>query len=136
MPELSPPAAAEWKRIVPQLMQLGVLTSVDGKALAAYCYAFARWQQAERDIKRYGLTIREPILRGGRKTKYVRLKSNPAIRVAHEAMKIMKSFLIEFGMTPASRTRVATFTPHANENDPKPANAADQYFTGPSHSIQ
>lgn len=110
MPKLSAEAKREWKRIVPELLRLGVLTVVDGKALAAYCHAYARWLQAERDVARYGLVIREPVTTkiGHRlvATRFVRLKRNPAISVAHDAMKLMKSFLVEFGLTPASRSRL------------------------------
>ena len=35
-----------------------------------------------------------------------KLKRNPAIAVKNEALKLMKSFLIEFGLTPASRARL------------------------------
>lgn len=109
-------AAAEWRSIVPDLLQLGVLTKVDGKALAAYCHAFARWFQAEKDVEKYGVIVEEPILLMGEETGYVRLKKNPACNVSETSMKIMKSFLVEFGMTPAARSRVRIEKP--KERDP------------------
>lgn len=109
-------AAAEWRSIVPDLIQLGVLTKVDGKALAAYCHAFARWFQAEREVERHGIIVEEPILLMGEETGFVRLKKNPACNVSETAMKIMKSFLVEFGMTPAARSRVRIDKP--KEADP------------------
>jgi P27 family predicted phage terminase small subunit len=108
-------AAAEWRSIVPDLLQLGVLTKVDGKALAAYCHAFERWFAAERDVAKYGVIVEEPILVAGVATDYVRLKKNPACGVSETAMKIMKSFLIEFGMTPAARSRVRIEKPKAED---------------------
>jgi P27 family predicted phage terminase small subunit len=127
MPKLSREAAQEWKRIVPELLRLKVLTVIDGMALAAYCQAYARWQQAERDVKRYGITVRESVLKDGEPTGYVRLKRNPAIGVANDALKIMKSFLIEFGMTPAARTRIHVEIP--SEQDPFDRYIADTYFS-------
>ena len=121
MPKLSREAAQEWRRIVPELLRLRVLTVIDGKALGGCCCAYARWQQAERDVKRYGITVREPVLKDGERTGYVRLKRNPAIGVANDALKIMKSFLVEFGMTLAARTRVHV------ENPPEESEA-DKYF--------
>ena len=121
MPKLTFEAKKEWKRIVPELLRLEVLTIVDGKALAGYCQAYAHWQQAERDVKRYGVTVREPILRDGRPTRFVRLKRNPAIGVANDALKIMKSFLVEFGMTPAARTRI-------NVQNPSEQDAFESYL--------
>src|SRR5690348_1699990 len=59
---LSAAAAQEWRSIVPELRQLGVLSRIDGKALAAYCHAYARWFQAEREVRRLGLVLREPIM--------------------------------------------------------------------------
>jgi P27 family predicted phage terminase small subunit len=106
MPKLSAEAAREWKRIVPELLKLGVLTVVDGKALAGYCHAFARWQEAEKAVSKFGLIIQEPILLVDEPTGYVRIKRNPAAAESREAMKTMKSFLVEFGLTPASRSRI------------------------------
>jgi P27 family predicted phage terminase small subunit len=115
MPKLSAEARREWKRIVPELLRLGVLTVVDGKALASYCHAFARWQEAEKDIKKFGLVVEEPVLMkiddelidSG----YIRLKRNPAVGISFEAQKVMKSFLVEFGLTPASRSRIRVEKP-------------------------
>jgi P27 family predicted phage terminase small subunit len=138
MPKLSVEARREWKRIVPELLQLGVLTVVDGKALAGYCHAYARWQQAEREVTRYGLIVREPVLRDGKPIRgIVRLKRNPAVTVSFDAQKIMKSFLVEFGMTPSSRSRLSVLTPL--KPDDRKANPAEKYFSGfdrPGHTIQ
>lgn len=102
-------AAAEWKAIVPELAQLGVLTKIDGKALAAYCHAFARWMAAQEEVDRLGLVLDEPIMGGPPEDREVvgyKHKRNPAVSIEHEALKIMKSFLVEFGMTPSSRSRI------------------------------
>jgi P27 family predicted phage terminase small subunit len=109
-------AAKEWRSIVPELVQLGVLTKVDAKALAAYCHAFARWFQAERLVEKYGVIVEEPILHMGEESGFVRIKKNPACNVSEIAMKTMKSFLVEFGMTPAARSRIRIEKP--KEADP------------------
>lgn len=124
---LSPMAQQEWARVVPELLRLEVLSKIDGKALAAYCMAYSRWMQAEADIAKYGLIIEEPVIdaKTGDQRRIgeilsidadgnavrlgdplFQLKRNPAISVSHDAMKLMKSFLVEFGMTPAARTRL------------------------------
>lgn len=104
LPEL---AQAEWKSIVPDLMKMGVLSKIDGKALAAYCYAFARWIQAEQEVADLGILVEEPIV--SRETGEIvgyKIKKNPAIPIVNEALRAMKSFLIEFGLSPASRSRL------------------------------
>ena len=117
MPEDLPAAAAEeWKRIVPELRTLGVLAKIDRAALAAYCHAYARWFEAEKHVVERGIVIEEPILLMGVATDYVRLKKNPAVTISETATKIMKSFLVEFGMTPSSRSRVRIEKPV--EEDP------------------
>jgi P27 family predicted phage terminase small subunit len=94
---LSRTARKEWNRIVPELEALGILGVIDGVALAAYCQNYARWIAAEAEIENRGILITTP--NGD-------LKRNPAVGIAADAMKLMKSFLIEFGMTPSSRSRV------------------------------
>ena len=117
MPQDLPAAArSEWKRIVPELRIIGVLTSIDRAALAAYCHAYARWFEAEKQVKRLGIIVKEPVLLMGVPTGYHRYKKNPAVTISESAMKIMKSFLVEFGMTPSSRSRVRIDKPEADED--------------------
>lgn len=112
---LSAAAAEEWKAIVPQLRTLGVLSRIDGKALAAYCHAYARWIEAEAEVARFGIIVCEPLLID-EKLVGVRYKKNPAVTISETAMKIMKSFLVEFGMTPSSRSRVRIEKPPGQED--------------------
>jgi P27 family predicted phage terminase small subunit len=105
---LSAGARKEWRSVVPELVKLGVLASVDGQALAAYCEASAMWAQCRKDIKANGL-----IYRVGTGI----IKKNPSVDIAFVAMKTMKAFMCEFGLTPASRTRIAVSLPPA-EADP------------------
>jgi P27 family predicted phage terminase small subunit len=110
MPEGLPPLAiAEWKAIVPMLSLLGVLTAVDGKALAAYCEYFAQWREALDEVRERGITVEEPIVKiCGEHSEIIgyKYKRNPAVSIANDAAKLMKSFLIEFGLTPSSRGRL------------------------------
>jgi len=108
-------ARNEWKRISKELADCGLLTLVDRAALAAYCQAWGRWVQAE-DVLRDGT---EEGLPSGLvvKTWNGTLVQSPMLAVANRAMDQMKAFLCEFGMTPASRTRVQVQKPQA-EKDP------------------
>jgi P27 family predicted phage terminase small subunit len=94
--DLDPKGREAWDRIAPKLAELGVLTEVDGEALALYCKNYAIACRAEGQIKRYGVTVKEGSVR----------RPNPAVAIAHRAHQIMTSILTEFGLTPSSRSRV------------------------------
>lgn len=102
---LSPAAQKEWKTIVPALARLGILAQVDAEALAAFCMTYARWIDAEAEIARTGILVIEPVVVDGQQIGE-RYKKNPAVTVSHDCLRLMKSFLVEYGMTPASRTRI------------------------------
>jgi P27 family predicted phage terminase small subunit len=123
---LSEAAQTEWREIIGVLRTMGVLTPADGKALAAYCYAFDVWMQANESVKKHGVLIEEPIMGrvGTPEQNEVidhKTKKNPAVAIANEALKTMKSFLVEFGMTPSSRSKL-----HVEK--PKAVDPADAYF--------
>jgi P27 family predicted phage terminase small subunit len=103
---LNIPAQTEWKRIVPQLEALGLITQLDRAALAAYCQAYGRWIEAERMIAKHGTVIKNP--NGG-------LSTSPFLWVANKAIEQMYKYLLEFGLTPVSRTRVSVAKPGEND---------------------
>jgi P27 family predicted phage terminase small subunit len=116
---LSKLAQKEWHAMIPMLQQVGMISRIDGKALAAYCHAYARWVEAESEVDRLGLIIAESIFstKDGEEIG-VKYKRNPAVTISQDALKLMKSFLIEFGMTPASRSRLRVDKPEGEEKDP------------------
>jgi len=101
-------AATEWRRLAPELARLGLLTTIDRDALAAYCQTFARWREAELEIRKRGMVLKGrdggPVL-------------SPFVTVASRALAQMRAWLIEFGMTPSARSRVTTATA-AKPDDP------------------
>jgi len=92
-------AKREWKRISRELSALGLLTSIDMAALAAYCQTFSRWAAAEENIAKFGAVIRSP--KSGFPI------ANPYVGVANTALTLMRQFAAEFGLTPASRSRLS-----------------------------
>jgi P27 family predicted phage terminase small subunit len=117
-PSIPPPpdvlgveARAEWKRVAPLLLAGGVLADIDRAALAAYCTAYGRWQQAERLLADSELVL-TTAKRG--------TVTNPLLRVATRAQADMVRYAGEFGMSPASRSRVRVI-------DGKPS-AEDAFF--------
>jgi len=92
-------AKTEWKRIVPELSTLGILTKIDRAALAAYCEAYGEWVEACRLMKG-----KSPVI----KTAAGNIIQNPLLGIKHKCTEQMYKFLVEFGMTPSSRTRITT----------------------------
>ncbi len=108
-PHLDKGAKQEWKRISQELEECGLLTSVDRAGLAAYCAAYSRWSEAEKRIQEFGLVIKSP-------------KSgfpipNPYVGIANSSLNQMRKYLVEFGMTPASRSRIHV-DPSTQHEDP------------------
>ena len=110
-PGLSPEAQKEWHRIIPILKEMRVLTIAYSAAVAGYCQTYARWFDAEADIEEHGSIIEEPIIRRRRgeddEIAGYKRKKNPAVAIANESMKIMRAFLSDFGLSPASLQKVS-----------------------------
>lgn len=108
---MSADAKKEWKRIAPVLYDMGVLSTIDTAALEAYCECYARWRKAERELAKSSMVYMAkgyPIL-------------NPYLSIANKAMVEMRRFMQEFGITPASRSRISTSGAQpakASANDP------------------
>jgi P27 family predicted phage terminase small subunit len=81
-----------------KLYDLGLLTEIDRTALALYCQAWARWVEAEEEVRKLGAIVKSP---SGYPIQ------NPYLAVANRAMRDLRAMLTEFGMTPSSRSRVS-----------------------------
>jgi len=99
---LAAEATAEFRRIAPILEKMGVLTKADGPALIAYCKLHALNVKAEAAIKKYGIVFAKVDEVG-----VSVLKKNPAVSIFESTSRLIRSFLQEFGLTPASRSKVA-----------------------------
>jgi P27 family predicted phage terminase small subunit len=106
---LSPEAKAEWKRVSKMLHRLGLLTEMDTTALALYCQTYSRWVEAEKKLASFGLLI---------KTSGDLPQQSPYLSIANKTFNQMRAMLVEFGMTPSSRSRLAVLPPQEEENDP------------------
>lgn len=98
-PGLSKLAAEHWDQVAKELAAANVLTRMDASALRLYCEAFARWRDANRAIDEEGMIISAP---SGYPVQ------NPHLSISNKAHDQMVKLLCEFGMTPASRTKVQT----------------------------
>jgi P27 family predicted phage terminase small subunit len=100
-------ARKEWRRMSRELKVLGLVTLIDRAALSAYCLLWSRWIDAETKVREKGSVVRgthnDPVM-------------NPYLRVASKALEQMKAMLVEFGMTPSSRSRIAA-NPVADDDE-------------------
>lgn len=122
---LSPRAKVEWKRITPELERLGLLTRIDLAALAAYCQAFAELEEATKTLEKEGRVCVWPVVNKIGEKIGERLKAHPAVQQQRDAMRCIKQFISEFGLTPASRSRVQSAA-----DQEKPIEGAARFFGG------
>ncbi len=94
---LEPEAKKEWRRLAKKMELMGVLTEVDMAAFAGYCQAYARWKEAEEFITQHGTIVKTP-------SGY--WQQVPQVSIAQTYLKVMNRFAEQFGLTPASRSRI------------------------------
>ena len=103
MPDwLDPDAKAARDQVVPLLLEMGVLTKVDGNALGRYCQLWSRWKAAELFIQKHGSVY--PIKDERGRTKCV--QQFPQVAIAHRLSLALTRLEAEFGLTPAGRSRI------------------------------
>jgi P27 family predicted phage terminase small subunit len=100
-------AQREWKRLVPILLRMRVLTEADGVALANLCQAYSTMVQAQKLMSNAAKGRRSPLLV---KTRAGYQYQSPLLGIINGQMEIIARHLREFGLTPASRSRVVTNT--------------------------
>ncbi len=99
----NPVALAAWKAFAAELNAMQVLTLADRAALAALVSAYRASLEADEGVAAEGLTCARTTDRGG-----ASIVAHPAVAIRSDAWKRYKSMLVEFGLTPSSRTRIAT----------------------------
>ena len=87
----------EWRKIAPKLFRLGLLTEVDGEALACYCQSLSMLRTATAVLHKRGQAFSTP---SGYK------QQRPEVAIAMKSMLLVRAFAAEFGMTPSARTRI------------------------------
>lgn len=86
----------EWKRICSELLILKVLSQAERSSLEQYCEAYAKWRECITTLKEQGQYMHTE--KG--------IAEHPAGKAHRAYAAICHKLLCEFGMTPASRTRL------------------------------
>lgn len=93
-------ARSEWNRVVPEMDRLGLLKSIDGAALTAYCMAWARLVTASAIVAVEGMVLHDD--------KQGKAQRHPALLTAEAASKELRAWATEFGLTPSSEQRLGS----------------------------
>lgn len=104
---LSTESKVAWGRLVTMLDRMGVLTEADALALERLCDCYAEILDCRRLIERDGRTYSS--VSTGKKEgdePAVLVKANPAVAMLADADRRFKGYLVEFGLTPAARSKV------------------------------
>ena len=94
---LEPEAKKEWRRLAKKMELMGFLTEVDMAAFEGYCQTYARCKEAEEFITQHGTIVKTP-------SGY--WQQVPQVSIAQTYLKVMNRFAEQFGLTPASRSRI------------------------------
>lgn len=106
-----------WDNLSPILLKMGVLSDADKLTFERLCECYSEIQELQEQIRISGRTF-ETKSTDGDKT----IKANPAVAMLADADRRFKSYLVEFGLTPAARSKV-----QMNEHGKKD-NPADKFF--------
>lgn len=95
--DLDPIAKAEWERLIPVLMETGLVKEQDLALLLLYCQYYSDYIKARQKLREQGFVIQSP-------TGY--MMQNPYVSIARKAGEMMRSILTELGLTPSARRKL------------------------------
>lgn len=129
MPDwLSADAVAEWQRVVPDLLTLGLVSKLDMMALASYCEAVADWRRfrrliAEKNAEAEGAGDIQTFATGAKQISVWRQLANDAEKRANAAGA-------QFGFSPMARRNLKAAPPPQGELFPnEQRDAASRFFS-------
>ncbi|MBK1809147.1 phage terminase small subunit P27 family [Clostridium sp. YIM B02505] len=105
-------AKKEWKRLVEQFKNIGVISNLDLNNLGAYCNAYSSYLEATKELKGQALTI-EYTNKGGS----TNLIENPLIKIQIKYSDEMKRYSSLLGLTIDSRLKMATIKLNETKKD-------------------
>lgn len=117
---LADEAKKKWRALVPELERLGLLTVVDGDALAVYCEAWASFRKSCETLAEDGETFT---------TDKGYVGPHPAIAIRNAARQTIKSFASLFGLDPSSRSRLKGSGGGKEKSETKPDGKARFFRT-------
>lgn len=97
----------EWRRICAELKELDLLTNVDVSSLAVYCDLVSKYVAATKDIQERGMILRLKVFGDdGDDAEPEKEAPNPSVAQATKYAQLIKSYLVEFGLSPSARAKL------------------------------
>lgn len=90
----------KWDEVIQTLSSMGVLSVVDGDAIAGYCQAWVRWVRAERFIQEHGEVYQVKDDKG----RVTVVRPFPQVSIARHLLDRLTKLQQQFGLTPSSRS--------------------------------
>lgn len=109
-------ARKKWDELLPLLQATRVMTRADIEALARLCDTYEWWLATREKLRKEGDSY--PILNDKGEVKYI--SQRPEVAIAHKLAAQMHTLEADFGLNPASRTKLGV-NPAALRNDPPDA---------------
>ena len=106
-----------WTDLVDEYGKFELISRVDVGSLMILCNEFGRYCEADDLLKAQGLEVIEDIYNSKGDIVGQKKVINPLIKVVSDAFKNYKSICTEFGLTPASRTKISA-PPKEQQQDP------------------
>ena len=94
-----------WFRLVTDLDSMGVLTVIDGNALARYCTTWKKWRKCEDFCEKHGEVCQSRTKNGEKISRKVP-QADLAIKYADQLLRLEQ----QFGLTPAARSGIEVNT--------------------------
>src|SRR5574343_604910 len=104
-----------WNKTIELLRPGMALRKIDGAVLGAYCSAFVRWQDAEKQIQK-ARSIKDGLCILDKKGKPRSI--SPLIIISRDAQRDMVFYAAQLGMTPASRIKMVSGASKIIEKNP------------------
>lgn len=115
-PDLNEWGTKLWNQICEEYANHSLITIVDNGSLFALCNEFGRYCEANDLVQAQGLQVEIPVFNNKGEQTGSKIDVNPMIKVVSDAFKNYRAMALEFGLTPASRTKIAA--PTKVDNDP------------------
>lgn len=91
-------AKDHWSWVTDVLDRMRLLSTADAAAIAAYCSAYERYRHAEAQVRKFGSVVKTP---------NNSIQTSPYVSQLHRELEVCRRYEIEFGLTPAARSRMA-----------------------------